>query len=358
MKKCFNEMKKILLVTNSLFEYRYPIYNEFIQLFQEHGYVFKIVIINDRKRKVIKINHPNYLILDSGYKMLKKTLDAEKPKAVISFIAPTNKILWELFLYSKLKKIPNITWTHGINLQDPENNTKRLVYNLIHKISSAIILYSKNETKYIKHKFHQKTFIANNTISFNSIPNIVDSKEEIKKRLGIRYNKIVLFVGRMQSRKRIEELITIFKESRFQKHGLLIVGPGFNEYYENLILNQDNIKYLGAIFDPIKVNEIFKVADLFCIPGTNGLGINQAMYWGLPCLALNVHHSPEIAYLQNNETGYIADTPDELSNKLFYLLENDTERNRISTNAKNKIINEASINRMFEGFLNAVNFTC
>ncbi len=349
-------MKKILLITNSLFEYRYEVYNEFIRLFLQHTYNFKILIINDSKRKIIKTNDVNFIHTGSGIKELKNTIDHEEPDFIISFITPTNKMLWFLFLYSKINKIPNITWTHGVNLQNPDSEIKGIVYRFIHKISSALILYSKNELKYISNQYHFKTFIANNTINFNSIPNIVNSKEEIKEKLGIQYDKTVLFVGRMQKRKRIEVLIKIFKEARFQEYGLLIVGPGFNEYYEKQIVNQTNIIYLGAIFDSIKVNEIFKAADLFCIPGTNGLGINQAMYWGLPCLTLNVHHSPEIAYLENNVTGYMIKTKDELADKIFYLLENNTERLRVSINAKNRITSEASIGVMFKGFLNAVNF--
>ena len=349
-------MKKVVLVTNSLFEYRYLVYNEFLKLFKENGYFFKIVIINDNKRKIIKTETPDYINIDGGYRVLKKTLDNECPNVIISFIAPTNRFLWLLFFYSKLRKIPNITWTHGINLQDPKNKIKRAVYNAIHKFSSALILYSKNELKFLKKKYHQKAFIANNTISLNSIPEIVSSKDDIKRGLNIQFDKIVLFVGRMQKRKRIEVLIDIFKDSKFQQYGLLIVGPGFDKYYEQLIENQNNIKYMGAIFDSVKVNEIFKISDLFCIPGTNGLGINQAMYWGLPCLALNVYHSPEVIYLENNETGYIVGNPDDLSDKLYYLLENDHERKRISKNATEKIKREASIDKMFEGFIGAINF--
>ncbi len=350
-------MKKILLVTNSLYEYRYSIYSDFINLFYEKGYEFKIVLIEDNKSKTVQTkDNINFIKIHSGYKSLKNCLDKENPEVVISFIIPSNKMLWYLFFYTINNKIFNITWTHGVNLQDPKNKIKGVMYKIIHVFSSAIILYSVNEKKYIAKEYLKKTFIANNTINFKNIPDIKESKELIKKNHQIDYKKTVLFVGRMQARKKIEVLIDIFKESRYNEFGLVIVGPGFDNHYSKLIEGQKNIQYLGAIYEDYKINSVFKSADLFCIPGTNGLGINQAMYWGLPCLALNVKHSPEIVYLVNGETGYILGTKNELSDKIYELLENDDLRNKMSLKAKNKIRKEASIEAMFEGFLNACNY--
>ena len=78
-------------------------------------------------------------------------------------------------------------------------------------MSSAIILYTKNELKYIKAKHHKKIFIANNTINYHVIPEIKESIEELKLKYNVSERKVVLFVGRVQKRKKLEVLINILK---------------------------------------------------------------------------------------------------------------------------------------------------
>ena len=129
--------------------------------------------------------------------------------------------------------------------------------------------------------------------------------------------------------------------------------PGFNEF-EIEVEGYDNIRYLGTIYDDVSINEIFKMSDVFCIPGTNGLGINQAIYWGLPCVTMNVLHSPEIIYLKNNKNGYIVENEDELSEKLLLLLEDNALRNKFLEYSKKITTTEADISIMYKGFLNAI----
>ena len=53
-------------------------------------------------------------------------------------------------------------------IKDPDNKVKNLIFHLIHDISSAIILYSPAQKKYIPHRDLKKTFIAYNTLSFSN----------------------------------------------------------------------------------------------------------------------------------------------------------------------------------------------
>jgi glycosyltransferase involved in cell wall biosynthesis len=119
--------------------------------------------------------------------------------------------------------------------------------------------------------------------------------------------------------------------------------------------NVPNISYLGAIYDDFEINKIFKASDVFCIPGTNGLGLNQAMFWGLPCATLDVLHSPEIIYLENEKNGFIVKSQEELGYKLLSLLNNKKMYSEFSKHAKDTITKKADITVMFEGFMNAIN---
>ena len=349
-------MKKVILVANSLFKYRAHIYADFIELFKNEGIDFKVVISTKWKQENFGMPESNITFVGSSFYNLNKYLNDENPDVIINFLHPTNKSIWFLYLYTSLKKIPNIYWNHGVNLQDPNNKIKLIIYRFLHRVSSAILLYTENELKYIDKKHHSKTFYANNTINFKKIPDIKQSITSIKSEYNLNFEKYVLFVGRVLKRKKLDVLIEIFKSEQFKEYGLIIVGPGFAEENSIQISRSNNISYLGAIYDDLEVNKIFKASDVFCIPGANGLGINQAMFWGLPCLALNVLHSPEIIYLENEKNGFICNTNEDLKDKLFLMLQNNKLYNEFSQYAKEIIVEKADISVMFNGFKEAINF--
>jgi len=235
------------------------------------------------------------------------------------------------------------------------------LFKYLHTLSDAIVLYSKHELKYIKPKNRHKVSYANNTVNYNDYPIIRDSIEKIKSEFYIPYEKVVLFAGRMGiggGRKKISHLIDIFERYTDENVGLVIVGSGLSEELQKK-LNSLNTIYLGEVHDPeqIKISKLFKMADVFCIPGHVGLGLNQAMFWGLPVVTEEGGQPPEVHYLQNNRNGFIVPENDiaELENKIRYLLDNDTIRYEFSKNAKKDILMNASMEKMFKGFYEAVN---
>ena len=99
------------------------------------------------------------------------------------------------------------------------------------------------------------------------------------------------------------------------------------------------------------------MADVFSIPGKIGLGINQAMYWGLPVVTEDVRHSPEIIYLENGVNGFIVrqHSAKELAEKCNYLLSDPDTYLKFSESAKSLIIKNADIDKMCDGFIDAIN---
>lgn len=347
-------MHKVILISNKLFDYRVRVYEEFYELFLSRGIIFKVYVTSFGGIEYNNTSGLDIQKIEESFRVVSDVLIKEKPDAVINFLHPTNKMMWLLYGYTLLHRIPNVYWNHGINLQDPHNLLKNIIYRFIHRISSAIILYSENELKHISKGNWSKTFIANNTISFSRIPDVQESKEALKKEFGIAYDKIVLFVGRIQKRKRLDVLLKIFEDEIFSDYGLVIVGGGLEETDKVLIDGMHNVIRLGPVYDEKKINQLFKLSDVFCIPGTNGLGINQAMYWGLPCMALNVKHSPEICYLKNGINGYLVEDEAALKDKLLTVLKDDKLLAQLSASAASSIRQSASIEKMIGGFLNAI----
>ncbi|NVN17056.1 glycosyltransferase [Muricauda sp. HICW] len=346
--------KHILLITESMLHYRISLYDKFTQYFEKENY--RLYVFSNQRLKEVEASKIEYWRGDFRVDKLIKLTKKIKPDYVIFFWNIYNLNSWAFMIWCKLNQVKFIYWSHGMSLQDPNNKVKKTVYNTFQHLSNANILYSKNELRFIPEQCKNKTFIANNTINFYDFPAISSSKEEIKKELGLPYKKIVLFVGRIQKRKKLDVLIRIFGGRKEKDVGLVIAGPDMPVEYSDIIAEQDNICYLGAIYNKQKVNKLFKCADLFCIPGTNGLGINQAMYWGLPVLTLNVRHSPEIYYLEQGKNGFVLDTERELENKIFEILEDKNRMEELSKYAKQHIREEASPEKMFEGFITAIEY--
>ena len=160
-------------------------------------------------------------------------------------------------------------------------------------------------------------FIANNALNYEDFPAISKSKIELKKELGFEGKKVILCVGRLSTHDRkVDLLYDGFKLIKDENIHLAVVGTGVTEEQQEKLNAHPRCKYFGPIFDPVKINEIYKMADLFVMPGGVGLAINHAFHHGLPILIENVNHSPEAYFLEPGKNGYIfnkADLPQDLS---------------------------------------------
>jgi glycosyltransferase involved in cell wall biosynthesis len=230
----------------------------------------------------------------------------------------------------------------------------------MHALFDGLILYSEHEIAHINPRHHHKTFPANNTVNFESSPEVNDSVEAIKQEFAVPFNKVVLSVGRMDvggNRKKVGHLIDMFAGIDRTDIGLVIVGSGLSKELLQA-MNLKNTMYLGEIYDPkeLQISKIFKMADLFSIPGHAGLGLNQAFYWGLPVVTEQGPHPPEINYLVDARNGFIVPAGDRgaLKQKILYLLDNDRARAEMAQNARLDILKYASIENMYQGFKDCI----
>jgi glycosyltransferase involved in cell wall biosynthesis len=97
---------------------------------------------------------------------------------------------------------------------------------------------------------------------------------------------VVLFVGRLQPRKRIPSLLRACAElPQPLQPRLVIIGDGpERKNLENLAASMyPAAKFLGALHGPA-LAPYFTAADLFALPGTGGLAVQEAMSYGLPVI--------------------------------------------------------------------------
>jgi glycosyltransferase involved in cell wall biosynthesis len=351
--------RKVLLVSNRVMHYRIPVYNWFARRFAELGW--ELVVRGDQLQKE-NLHKPvfDFKELEFGFAGYKAEIQAIDPDVVILFLHLRDRMIWPLVHWLKLRRIPVVLWSKALNYDQPDSLLSRGLYKYMHSLFDGLILYSEHELPHLSARHRRKAFPANNTVNFESYPEIVESKEEIKRELGIPFDKVVLSVGRMNvggQRKKVGHLIDVFKQIETPGVGLVIVGSGVSPELLNAA-NARNTLYLGEIHDPrdIQISRIFKMADVFSIPGHAGLGLNQAFYWGLPVVTEAGRHPPEIHYLVDGRNGYIVPENDvnQLRRKILHLLEDDRTREEFSRNARADIHAHASIGRMFQGFRDCI----
>ena len=351
--------KCALLISNRVMHYRVSVYNYFWRHFREHGWDF-VVMSNELQQQNQNQCQFEFIGRPFDFFAYREQIRRLRPDAVILFLHLKDRILWPLIHWLKFRGIPVALWTKARNLDDPDNRIRNAFFDYLHFISDGLILYTASLRRFIPERYHRKVFAANNTINFEEFPQIDESKETIKQELGIPFEKVVLFVGRIgeeKNRKKVDHLIDMFAELDRKDVGLVIVGSGLTGELRARI-NPKNTIYLGEVHDPEnrQISRIFKMADVCSIPGHVGLGLNQAFFWGLPMITEQGKQPPEIEYLRDGENGYMVAEDDRtaLRERLLFLIDNDVERRRMSVNASRDIVREASIEAMFEGFLSCV----
>jgi len=348
-------MKTVLLVSNRVMHYRVPVYNYLHRRFRECGWDFSV--LSDELQK------ENPHSLDFGFKEVplefsryKREIEQMNPDVVITFLRLKDLTVWPLVHWLKARRTPVAFWMKAMNYDKPTSRSSRLMYRYMQSLVDGLILYSVRELDILRPGIRRKAFAANNTVNFESYPSVPASRAEIKEEFGIPFEKIVLFVGRISvggERKKVRHLVEIFRQIETPGVGLVIVGSGMTPELLKM-LNPVNTRYLGELHDPgeLQISKIFKIADVFSIPGHVGLGINQAFYWGLPVVTEHGGQSPEIHYLVDGRNGFIVPENDreQLKARILDLLNDDERRRRFSEKARHDILANASPEGMFEGF--------
>lgn len=169
-----------------------------------------------------------------------------------------------------------------------------------------------------------------------------NSKEELKAKLGMTEEKIILSVGQFVPRKGYDILFESVK-SLDKNIGIYIVGGKPTEEYHNFVKenNLTNIYFEGFK----KKDELalyFAASDLFVLPTREdiwGLVINEAMIFGLPVITTD-RCVAGLELVDNGENGFIVPVEDSqaLYEKIDELLKlSDDKYCEMQKNAVEKI---------------------
>jgi len=171
------------------------------------------------------------------------------------------------------------------------------------------------------------------------------------------FNRIpcILFVGRLQARKRIDHLLRVCAELASEPR-LVIIGDGPERNALESLSKEiyPNAEFIGAKHGA-ELKPYFTEADLFVLPGTGGLAIQEAMSYGLPVIVAQGDGTQDD--LVRKENGWQI-PPDDLDALVFTMRDalSDVARLRKMGEESYRIVaEEINIEKMVETFIKALN---
>ena len=167
----------------------------------------------------------------------------------------------------------------------------------------------------------------------------------------------VLFIGRLQSRKRVDLLLQACATlpHDLQPH-LVIIGDGPARTEFELLAHRiyPDAEFAGAKHG-IELEPFFLQADLFVLPGTGGLAIQQAMAHGLPIIVAQGDGTQDD--LVRNENGWQVPTDDltALTNVIHHALSDPVQLRQMGNASYQIVAKEINVEKMVEVFVQALN---
>lgn len=168
---------------------------------------------------------------------------------------------------------------------------------------------------------------------------------------------IVLFVGRLQTRKRVDHLIAACsKLPEKLQPWLVIVGDGPARFELEALAGEiyPKTEFLGTVSGSDLI-PIFRDADLFVLPGTGGLAVQEAMANGLPVIVARGDGTQED--LVRPENGWLIPEDDisVLQKTLEEALSDRKVLERKGINSYDIVQREINLEMMVAVFVKAIN---
>ena len=281
-----------------------------------------------------------------------------KPEVIVIESASGNITNWFIKIYSLIFNIKLVGWTCG---WDDKNSTlKNIFVKIFFKGFAQFLAYHSAAENYLK-QFgvnRENITILKNTIDETSIlkniGNIKNKGVKLREELELDDKIVLLYVGALLKEKNIEMLIDMMEQLP-EEYFLIIVGDG--PIFEDLVnytheKGITNILFTGKVLKD--VDAYYSLCDLFLLPGTGGLAINQAMIHGKAVICGSADGS-EKDLIENGKTGIILDdiSSETIADTILAL--NTEKIQKMGEMGRYKIMNEYSFNQFIENYSIGIN---
>ncbi len=220
----------------------------------------------------------------------------------------------------------------------------------IHQFDAMLTYSQRGAEEYAALGFpREKIFVAHNSVSpapnFNLHPSTSNPQPTI------------LFVGRLQARKKLDSLLRACAEME-SKPRLIIVGDGPERTaLETLAKDVYPAAEFAGEKHGAEVKPYFAQADLFILPGTGGLAIQEAMSYGLPVIVAKGDGTQDDLVREGNGWQIQPDDYGALVSAMKNALSDPARLRKMGAESFRIVSEEINIQKMADAFVNALNMS-
>lgn len=369
-------MRKIIFIYGNLPAYRKDFFTSLSSTLEENGIEMKVFYgyvtnkvtkqdnSNNYKTQKFETQKKNFkLVTFSKMVGLLEQIKLEKPDGIIFQFNQTNLSQWQVLKFCKKNNIPYAIWGCNYTRADLNSGLAKLrekIYYFIYKNAKILIPYGTLYRDYfIKLGIpKERIIVAQNSINVESIVEkhrVIPVKDSINRELRI------LYVGALAWQKKIETAIDAVSTLIDDNYNIIfdIVGGGteLEKLKKHLSYKsqkaQTAIKLHGAKYNE-ELESYFLNADVFLMPGTGGLGVNEAMAYELPIIST---HGDETVYDLIDGNGYLLQNFGNVEEQIACIKDfislSQEERNIMAKKSRELIISRASLKNMVNSHLKA-----
>ncbi len=290
-------------------------------------------------------NGGSYLCYQRG---LKNWLEAEKPDALIveanlRYLSTPSAVQW-----MHERKKPVIGW--GLGAPQGKWIGKKIWASFVNQFDAMIAYSQRGAGEYAALGFpREKVFIAYNSVSPVPTHPLPSRRSTFSARPNI------LFVGRLQARKRIDLLLRACAQMDSSPR-LVIVGDGPERAALEAFAQEvhPGAEFIGARHGA-ELTPYFTGADLFVLPGTGGLAVHEAMSHGLPVIVAQGDGTQDDLVRKGNGWQIPPDDFDALVSTMKEALSDVTRLRKMGEESYRIVVQEINLERMVKTFVTALN---
>ncbi len=277
---------------------------------------------------------------------------------------PRYLVNWQVILYAKLTGKKILMWTHGVlNTSFIRKKSTRLFYSVFFRLADIILQYGEHPTPIMLDLGCKKENIS-------YIHNSLDTKlqQDIYKSLTPSNiyrdhfkndDPTVVYIGRIQKRKKVDQLILAVEELRKkgERVNIVIVGGKTDDDHLHQLIqdnnNDDHIWLYGPCYDEEKNAELLYNASACVCPSQVGLTAIHSLSYGTPVISNDNFdfQMPEYEAVIPEVTGSFFrenDIEDLAKHIKRWISVSDLERSRIREAAIKNIYEKWSVNYQIE----------
>jgi glycosyltransferase involved in cell wall biosynthesis len=221
----------------------------------------------------------------------------------------------------------------------------------IHSLDGLIAYSQQGAEQYRQLGFPaERIFIAPNAVALRP------QAPPPPRSAGFRGKPVVLFVGRLQARKRIDNLLhacAALPQELQPRLWIVGDGPALADFQALAQQVYPQAVFTGAKYGA-QLEEYFIAADLFVLPGTGGLAVQQAMAFGLPVIVAQGDGTQSDLVRLGNGWQVPPDNLEALKEVLHIALADVARLRRMGAASYQIVSNEINLEKMVAVFLQAL----